>query len=355
MFSLPSDGGLREVCRRIRDGGLDQRVCIESYAVDPEDVPTLCSCQAVTSVMVSSFHFVDVAALGNAFNVIATCDHVTSLRVFLDFFDNDAFASLAAYISGATSLRAIKLVIEIYGSDDEGDEILHEDDESLRQSISNLCEALSSNDSLTNIYLDSTIELRDQDCRVFADAALNNRQLYELILAAVKNTSVAVFLGRLLPRLGENYNLLRLEIPACLQPNDDMCAAQDVVRRNCDLINRATRFVMGDHGSECARPFELLSGHPALVENVLRKATWTKTDEAVAMTRNARQVLRNADLHMYMRLTGVVKERVECEVQEDGGAQLDQLNHYCWLEIARYLKLADIVEPQNILTRSSTL
>nr|XP_054933860.1 uncharacterized protein LOC129387982 [Dermacentor andersoni] len=346
LQSVPSDGGLQEVCRIIRDCGLDARVCIKDYAVHPRDVPTVSACHVVTSVMVNSFYFLqDVAALSNVFNVIATCPHITSVRVFLHFFDNDTFASLAAYITGSISIKEVRLIIEIYDSGYEGDEIHHEDDESLPQSLSNLCEALSSNDSISHIYLDSTIELRDKDSQMLADAVLNNRQLYELILPAVRGSSVPVFLGRLLSRLAENYNLLYLEIPFCLQHSDKMCAAQDVARRNCGLVQRATRFVMGDRGPECARPFELLSEQPVLIESVLREVTGTKKYEAVAMVKKARQVLRHADLHTYMRLTGVIQERVECEVQEDSSTQLDQLNYYCCLHIVRYLKLVDVVEP----------
>ncbi|XP_070379923.1 uncharacterized protein [Dermacentor albipictus] len=354
LQTVPRDCGIEEICRIIRDGGVGERVRIGSYAFLPEDVEMVSACEAVTAVTFSSFIFLaDVAALRNMFNVIATCNHVTLLRVYLHFFDNDAFALLAAYITGSTYIKAIQLIIEIYDFGEDWDEIEQEHDESLRQSLSNLCEALSLNRSISNIYLDSTIELRRQDCQMLADAALNNRQLYELILPAVRGSSVPLFLGRLLPRLAENYNLLLLEIPFCLQHNDEMCAAQDVVRRNCGLAQRAARFVMGDHGPECARPFELLSGDPVLVESVLRKleqdrdraqVTGIEKAEAVSKIEKARQLLRNADLHTYMKMTGVVQERVECEVQEDGSKQLDKLNEYCFLHILRYLKIADVVE-----------
>ncbi|XP_054925813.1 uncharacterized protein [Dermacentor andersoni] len=354
LKTVPSDCGVQEICRIIRDCGVGERVRIGSYVVLPEDVEMVSACEAVTAVTVSSFIFLaDVAALRNMFNVIATCNHITLLRVYLDFFDNDAFASLAAYITGSTSIKVIQLIIETYDSGDEGDEIDQEDDESLRQSLSNLCEALSLNESISNVYLDSTIELPDEDCQKLADAALNNRQLYELIVPAVRGSSVPVFLGRLLPRLAENYSLLYLEIPFCLQHNDEMCAAQDVTRRNCGLVQRATRFVTGVHGPECARPFELLSEYPVLVESVVRKlaqdrdraqVTGSEKAEAVSKIEEALQVLRNADLHTYMKFTGVIQERVECEVQEDSSKQLDQLNEYCFLHIVRYLKVADVVE-----------
>ncbi|XP_070379920.1 uncharacterized protein [Dermacentor albipictus] len=354
LETVPIDCGIQEICRLIRDCGVGERVRIGSYVVHPEDAEIVSACEAVPALTVNSFIFLaDVAALRNMFNVIATCNHITLLCLFLDFFDNDALASLAAYITGSTSIKAIQLIIETYDSGNDWDEIEHAEDESLRQSLSNLCEALSLNRSISNIYLDSTIELRDEDCQKLADAALNNRQLYELILPAVRGSSVPVFLRRLLPRLAENYNLLLLEIPFCLQHNNEMCAAQDVVRRNCGLAQRATRFVMGDHGPECARPFELLSKDPVLVESVLRKleqdrdraqVTGSEKAEAVSKIEKARQLLRNADLHTYMKLAGVVQERVECEVQEDGSKQLDQLNEYCVLHILRYLKIADVVE-----------
>ncbi|KAK8777306.1 hypothetical protein V5799_029348 [Amblyomma americanum] len=46
----------------------------------------------------------------------------------------------------------------------------------------------------------------------------------------------------------------------------------------------------------------------------------------------------------FMRLAGVVRERVKCHAFEDGRAQLVSLNEYCWSAIRRYLDLYDIEE-----------
>ncbi|KAH7944449.1 hypothetical protein HPB52_019818 [Rhipicephalus sanguineus] len=48
-------------------------------------------------------------------------------------------------------------------------------------------------------------------------------------------------------------------------------------------------------------------------------------------------------IHEFMRLAGVVKERVTCQLREDGRKQLDDLNEDCWWHVRRYLMLDDVL------------
>ncbi|KAL1470394.1 hypothetical protein MTO96_024330 [Rhipicephalus appendiculatus] len=95
-----------------------------------------------------------------------------------------------------------------------------------------------------------------------------------------------------------------------------MCEALEVVRRNCSLVDRATRFAMGDRSWYCTCAFERVSEEPALVYNVRRKVA--ASAEAEDMIRRARLLVRFMDIHDYMRLTGVVEARVECNLRDDG-------------------------------------
>lgn len=65
-----------------------------------------------------------------------------------------------------------------------------------------------------------------------------------------------------------------------------------------------------------------------------------ESDEAVLMIREG--LWRIEGIHNFMRLTGVVMERVICLPCQDGRPQLDDLNEYCWRTVWRYLLLEDV-------------
>ncbi|KAL1466740.1 hypothetical protein MTO96_026447 [Rhipicephalus appendiculatus] len=144
------------------------------------------------------------------------------------------------------------------------------------QYLHKFCDALSSNVGIAVIRLETTIEIGDSGCLALADAALN-RHVHELSVKGVKGTSIPVFLDRLMPQLGDNFNLLLLNIPVCVKPNDRMREAQDIVRRNCGIADRATRFVMEDLSPCCARAFEIVSEEPVLVHAARRSLSENAT------------------------------------------------------------------------------
>ncbi|XP_070379922.1 uncharacterized protein [Dermacentor albipictus] len=330
LHSLPHDGGLRQVCGTIRECELAHRVCISDHRVGTRDLPKLSDCREVTAVILSCGYLRGTSDLLSAFEVLATCSHITSLTVFLNFFHRGIYSSLFTYIRNAPALKAIEISV--------GGNV------SLRYSMYDLCDAFSSNLGIAKIVLESMVQLHDDVYPVLARAATNPR-LHELSFKDFGEIFCVAFLGRLMPRLAQRYNLLRLEINDCPPANAEMFVAQDIVRRNCSLVERATRFVLGDHDPYCARAFVILSEHPVLVDNVRARASLGGEAEAAAMVSGARQCLAHSDVHEYMRVTGAVKKRVECNARHDCGMQLDQLNYDCWIHIRRYLKVADVLEP----------
>ncbi|KAH6942603.1 hypothetical protein HPB50_008428 [Hyalomma asiaticum] len=122
-----------------------------------------------------------------------------------------------------------------------------------------------------------------------------------------------------------------------------MRTVQDIARRNCSAIDRASRFVMGSHVREFACAFEIVSEEPVLRMKVGEKVS--PNEEAESMVRNAQKLLRNAGLHAYMELAGVMKDCVERSRLDDGRLQLDQLPYECRWNIRQYLKIADIAKP----------
>ncbi|KAL3207939.1 hypothetical protein MRX96_039363 [Rhipicephalus microplus] len=97
--------------------------------------------------------------------------------------------------------------------------------------------------------------------------------------------------------------------------------AQDMVRRNCGIVDRATRFVMKDRRPCCARAFEIVGEEPVLAYVARRRLN----EDAMAEILVAQKFLRDLDVHTFMRLAGVVQERVVCHASEDSRRQLDRL------------------------------
>ncbi|KAL1467185.1 hypothetical protein MTO96_026242 [Rhipicephalus appendiculatus] len=87
------------------------------------------------------------------------------------------------------------------------------------------------------------------------------------------------------------------------------------------------------------RSFDRVYRHPALMAEL---AEVLSIDEAEARERMGQRFRSIEGLHDFMRLTGVVQERVTCLPSEDGSTQLDALDDDCWSHVRRYLQLDDV-------------
>ncbi|KAL3203374.1 hypothetical protein MRX96_041894 [Rhipicephalus microplus] len=87
------------------------------------------------------------------------------------------------------------------------------------------------------------------------------------------------------------------------------------------------------------RAVDRVSRYPALLNEVARSAELDQAELAV-LVRDRLSQLRSLD--GFMRVAGVVKERVVCHPTDDGRMQLDDLNEDCWSHVRRYLATDDI-------------
>ncbi|KAL1470401.1 hypothetical protein MTO96_024336 [Rhipicephalus appendiculatus] len=108
---------------------------------------------------------------------------------------------------------------------------------------------------------------------------------------------------------------------------------------------------MGERSRYCACAFECVSDEPVLVAIVRRKVN--AIEEADNMIRAAQKLVRLMNLHDYMKMTGVVERRVECEACEDGRPQLHQLTYDCWLHIRRHLLIEDVLILDTIFRKGA--
>ncbi|KAL3224257.1 hypothetical protein MRX96_049583 [Rhipicephalus microplus] len=81
--------------------------------------------------------------------------------------------------------------------------------------------------------------------------------------------------------------------------------------------------------------------HPALLVEVTELLKVEKA-ELVNSIRDRLEGLETLD--GFMKLAGVIKERVVCHPSDDGCTQLDALNEDCWRHVRQYLFLDDVKE-----------
>ncbi|XP_070379109.1 uncharacterized protein [Dermacentor albipictus] len=114
-------------------------------------------------------------------------------------------------------------------------------------------------------------------------------------------------------------------------------------RRNASAVSAAAQFVLGEQDDlEGANAIELMHDHPCLLEMVMEGADVTKTG-AKQMISNALVRVHRCSLDEFMRVAGVVKERVECLRHPDARHQLTDIGYDCWLHIRSFLKIGDVL------------
>nr|XP_054923601.1 uncharacterized protein LOC129383248 isoform X2 [Dermacentor andersoni] len=118
---------------------------------------------------------------------------------------------------------------------------------------------------------------------------------------------------------------------------------QQATRRNASAVSAAAQFVLGEQDDlEGANAIELMHDHPRLLEIVMEGADVTKTG-AKKMISNTLLRAHRCSLDEFMRMAGVVKERVECLRHPDDRHQLTDIGYDCWLHIRSFLKIGDVL------------
>lgn len=332
---LPACAGLKEICQIIRDSRLAKAVHIEDHHVSISSLPMLPQCQEVTSLTISSFHLHDLEILRGAFPILASCSHVTSLRVCVQYcFLDKIQAAMAAYIAEVRALKDIE--VHVYVDIHEREELQHDTDtEKL------LVEALASNLGLTRITV-RELPLSEGNCRLLANAVVNSQNLSELSFAVLSRDGNNAFLETLVSDIESNRSLLRVELPSCRGHDSQLVVVRNVTRRNASLVASAARFVMGDHDPYNARAVELVWGHERVL-SIVQENAGVDAAEGAAMVKRALGLRCLTGLDEYMKLTGVVKRRVECFGRRSDAMQLDELSYDCWIHIRGFLTVADVV------------
>lgn len=266
-------------------------------------------------------------------------DHFTSLSLVAYECNTNFFSSLAKYIQKTSVLRRLQLrvnAVRLPPNTSSPCWRLLLDSISLSTSIENL-----------SVFTNS----RDDACKDgLADTVRCSRNITRVVLRLEEFEAGAMaFVVRLSKGIDDNYNLLDADLGAsALDAEGTRCwlTISETTRRNSGLLARAAAVSQTTAPNWYnAAALEEVSRHPALVRE-LAKMEGIAPDE---MARLLRSRLRSVEgMHDFMRLTGVVKERVTCAPPVHGcSTQLQDLNSDCWALVRRYLSFNDVKYPRH--------
>ncbi|KAH7943276.1 hypothetical protein HPB52_006710 [Rhipicephalus sanguineus] len=276
------DANVPRICRAIRDTGAPERFFVGKHHVSQHTVLELPECKNLSHIHVGKLMTDDLEPLHTALCLLPSCSHVKSLSIAMnDKMLNSYVGSLMTqYITNTMTLRELDLVFT-------------------KSFPRTLCHVTFFNDSEREASL----------------------------------------MWMLVPNVSSNYTLLSLRTDHLDRFPGDSFAVHDVLRRNNALVTRAAHFVMGTRHKHCAAAAELVHFSPGLVTKV-QELAGIGEDEAVSRIKSSVRSL--SELDDFMCLAGVVKYSVSCHRRDDGGKQLVDLNHDCWLHVRQYLKVDDI-------------
>lgn len=264
---------------------------------------------------------------------LASFTHITSahLDVWTSVMEDTHCSAIAHYIETTTTLRELHLIswCQNFFSDARTErwrELVH---------------SLSRNKSLAELRL-RAVCMHLEDVELLATVIRSSRRLHTVHFIPERTSCAATFLRVLSMGLVDNYTLISFTLHWGVNSDmvRDWLAVSSTAARNSSLLTRAARFVAGARNDrECAQSLELVARHPALAKKVAEMVSASEP-YAAALLREGLKSLEG--LHDFMRLAGVVKERVMCESSAERRLQLDDLDEQCWSRVRRYLTLGDI-------------
>ncbi|KAL1422939.1 hypothetical protein MTO96_021534 [Rhipicephalus appendiculatus] len=323
-----------EICRAVRETGVQERFFIGTHYVLENTVDALTECKELSSVAVQPemFHRYEpgIAIL----SLLPSCSHVSSLYLSLrpDQFKGKVSTLIAQCITDMTALRALELCN--LGTPAIGDAF----DNARRE----LAQALYVNKTIRRLTLHGPW-LGETEMQTLADTLQFSGTLCKLSFWTRSSSCVTSLMRKLSPNIASNYTLLDMRLERSLMLGGDWFTVADVIRRNCTLVMRAAHFVIGRRPKYCAAAAELVQSNPGLVEKVQELAS---IDEDEAVSRIKKSLKSFSELDDFMRLAGVVKYRVTCHSLDDGQKQLVDIGRDGWLCIRQYIKVGDILDEQ---------
>ncbi|KAH9366709.1 hypothetical protein HPB48_010386 [Haemaphysalis longicornis] len=289
----------------------------------PYDILTNCKQLQNVSIFVSGS---DLAWFTAAATALQSCAHITTLRIDISPWDLDPqLASvIAQYFQGARWLKELKLGLPVgfvMGVP-------------LFRLV--ILRSLGRNTSLRKLYVKLS-SFTEEEAALLATIVRSSSGIYDFGLEAHEEAS-RTFVSMLFPDFSQNRTLVCLRFHGVgMVFTEHLSYVLQVVQRNFHLVTLGAHFVAGNLNRPCAHAFEQVASHPAL-EVITGRLLSVDGSEAKQKIRDTLSSVQG--MHLFMRMAGVVGSEVVCHARD---FQLTDIDEYSWLEIRRYLRLADIV------------
>ncbi|KAH7932557.1 hypothetical protein HPB51_029228 [Rhipicephalus microplus] len=325
------DKDVADICRAVRQAGVQERVSLGKHRFWQETTAPLSECKELSCITLQRrAHFHD-EPLHTTLRQLPMCSHVKSLCLNIDMEGmNDMWRSLMVqYITKTTALRELRLVF------------IPNDSFRTAWFDGTLLQALAKNKSIRELVIFGFL-FGEIESQVLVNMLDSSRTLCDVAISPCCTDASTVSLARRLSAtMSGNYTLLRIGLSCSGSCPTELFAIDDVVRRNNSLATRAAHFVKGTRHKYCGAAAELIGFNQGLVEKVQELAA---VDENEAASRIKRSLKSISELDDFMRLVGVVKRSVSCHRREDGQKQIVDLNRDCWLHIRQFVKVGDILD-----------
>ncbi|KAL1450318.1 hypothetical protein MTO96_043942 [Rhipicephalus appendiculatus] len=323
---------LLEVCKCLENSPAKHRVKFTFEALDPH-IRTLDDIAPVDLVVPLAGRGITSTPMNllRQFCSFGSC-RVTQLRLELSRLEGHSW-DVAQFIEETTTLQKLCLSSNTTRDMPAIDSIW-----------STISESLSQNTSI-----------REVEVTVYAEGerAENLKHLLDVVQFSKTIRRLSVNLSQFRnPRLcnvdslptevSKNYTLCSFRLSYCssMTPDSVWFSWYNTAWRNSGIVARAADYVkLTRCDGRCAGALETVSRHPALMEEL---AEVLSVSDAVAAYMVTTRLSHIQDMHAFMRVAGVVQDRVTCHPHENGLKQLQDLNEYCWNHLRRYLRLDDI-------------
>ncbi|KAH7932037.1 hypothetical protein HPB52_024972 [Rhipicephalus sanguineus] len=265
-------------------------------------------------------------------------------KVFSElFFDWDAHEE---YVQSTSVLRELQIEVRIALADE-----LNLAGGAWWRLIVN---SLSRNNSIKDLNISGS-DMSDGDVESLVDAVSAKTNIRKLTFGACGMMTLNAFVNRLSVGIVGNHTLLDVALCGRLDHKGK------THRGSCSPSTRQRAETRASWSAAAAFP-KATDAHrysDAALERICKRHAELLEDLAELVEVSVAEIggmahrhLRRTDsLDAYMRITGVVKERVVCHPRDDGRIQLDDLGEDCWEMVRRFLMLDDVeeavIQPEN--------
>lgn len=183
-----------EICRALRDNGVQERLFFSNHYVLQHTAQVLPECKEISCISVDNLMFYGFQSLYSTLRLLSTCKHVRSLCLVMEeeLFNGTWSSLIANYITNTTALRELKLKFVSGNWYD------------VNRPERTLLEALS-NTSIQMLSIESLC-FDETETQLLVDTLHSSQTLWDLTYKPEDHLSATLFVEKLAQNVSTNYS-----------------------------------------------------------------------------------------------------------------------------------------------------